>query len=264
MRYSFPQPGNEDEFEEFCVRFYRLWLKRDGLIRYGKRGEKQDGIDIIDQANQKPLVAIQCKQHEQGKRISKKDIQDEVALAEASLHPIERYIIATTARKSRTAQDTVVELNGREDASRRFEVLIHFWEDICAWLGEFERAVLDYVLYGERHDQQSLASITWGPGTRSAATADSETGDEGTELYPEIDVLFKNRKLEAAEHEINKLPDPEQDSTLSKQRRYAILRLRAKLALERLHYDEAARLFMLAYHTSPELQQARQNRVLSL
>ena len=80
----------------------------------------------------------------------------------------------------------------------------------------------------------------------------------------EIDTLFKDRRLEAAEHDISKLADPEQDSTLSTRRRYAILRLRAKLAIERLQFDEAARLFTLAYETCPELQQSRQNRVLAL
>jgi tetratricopeptide (TPR) repeat protein len=45
---------------------------------------------------------------------------------------------------------------------------------------------------------------------------------------------------------------------------YEILRLRAKLATELQNYDEAVRLFKLAYERRPELAQARQNFVLSL
>ena len=75
MRYRYPQPGNDDEFEDFCVRYYRHLLKRSGLVRYAKRGEEQDGIDIIDQLAPKPLVAIQCKLHEPHKTIRPQEIQ---------------------------------------------------------------------------------------------------------------------------------------------------------------------------------------------
>jgi predicted helicase len=108
------------------------------LIRYAKRGEEQDGIDIIDQLGSKPLFAIQCKHHERTKTIPPQEIEDQVSRAEASSQPVDRYIIATTAKKSRRAQDTVLKLNERE--SRPFSVEIHFWEDICAYLDGFGKA----------------------------------------------------------------------------------------------------------------------------
>src|SRR5687768_7745515 len=113
MRHRYPQPGNEDELEEFCLRFYRYSQRCAGLTRYGKRGQRQDGIDLIDQHAISPLLAIQCKLHEPTKTISPKEILVEVAKAEKSLHKVGFYIIATTARKSRDAQDTILELNKR-------------------------------------------------------------------------------------------------------------------------------------------------------
>jgi hypothetical protein len=83
-RHRYPQPGNEDEFEDFCVRFYSHLLKRSGLVRYAKRGYKQDGIDIIDQHCIKPIYAIQCKHHEATKTIKPKEIRDEVSNVESS------------------------------------------------------------------------------------------------------------------------------------------------------------------------------------
>lgn len=259
-RYEYIRPGNEDEFEDFCVRFYRQSLKRSGLVRYGKRGERQDGIDIIDQLCLKPLIAIQCKRHEPTKTIPPQEIKDEVSKVESSSQSVDHYIIATTARKSTNAQNTVQQLNQRSDESRQFKVEIHFWEDIYTRLNEFGRTIADFIFDGKRSDEEFLKPVQCDAG--SYATADS--ANEAGELYSEIDTLFKDRRLEAAEHDISKLADPEQDSTLSTRRRYAILRLRAKLALEQLQFDEAARLFTLAYETCPELQQARQNRVLAL
>lgn len=260
-RYDYPHPGNDDEFEEFCLRFYRHSLERSALARYGKRGERQYGIDIIDQfCSKKPRIAIQCKHHERTKTIPSKEIRDEVALAESSSYPLEHYIIATTAKKSRKAQDTVVQLNERSADARKFTVEIHFWEDISSRLAEFGRAIADFIVYCEQPEKELFTPIQ--RGVNSYAALESTNDDE--ELYSGIDTLFKDRKLEVAEHEISKLGDPEQDSTLNVHQRYLILRLRAKLASEHQHFDEAARLFTLAYDTCPDLKQAKESHLLAL
>lgn len=260
-RYNYPPPGNDDEFEEFCLRYYRHLLERSALVRYAKRGERQHGIDIIDQfCSKKPRIAIQCKHHERTKTIPPKEIRDEVTLAESSSYPLEHYIIATTAKKSRTAQDTVVQLNERSADSRKFTVEIHFWEDISSRLVGFGRAIADFIVYCEQREEELSAPIHRGVGSYASL----ESPNDGEELYSEIESLFKDRKLEAAEHAIGKLGDPERDSTLSVRQRYLILRLRAKLALEHQHFDEAARLFTLAYDACPDLKQARENHLLAL
>ena len=86
MRY--PQPGNEDDFEGFCLRLYRIYLERDGFVLYAKRGEKQHGIDIIDQHSVKPVIAIQCKFHEPHKTIPPQEIKNEVEKAESISTPL--------------------------------------------------------------------------------------------------------------------------------------------------------------------------------
>ena len=263
MRYTYPQPANDDEFEDFCVRYYRHLLKRSGLVRYAKRGEEQDGIDIIDQLGTKPFTVIQCKHHEPHKNIPPREIKGEVTKAESSSQPIDHYIIATTAKKTAKAQEAVVELNQRDAESRPFTVEIHFWEEICTRLNEFGKAVAEFIVYGEKSPEELIEVIQVCAGYRSA-TIDSPAEAKDVQSYPEIDDLFTTRKLEAAEHEISKLPDPEHDSALSEPQRYAILRLRAKLAAERFDFDEAARLFTLAYATCPNLQQAQQNHILAL
>ena len=186
-RYRYSHPGNEDEFEDFCVRFYCHWLKRSGLVRYAKRGEGQTGIDIVDQFCMKPVFAIQCKHREPTKTIRPKEIEDEVSQLELSSYPVDRYIIATTAKKSKNAQDTVLRLNQRE--SRRFEVEIDFWEEICTRLNEFDKAVAEFIFDGKRSEEESLTPVQYGTAGYAAAPADS--ANEIGELYSEIDTLFK-------------------------------------------------------------------------
>jgi len=261
MCHEYPAPGNEHEMEDFCLRYYRFLLKREGLVHYGKRGEKQDGIDVIDQHGQKPVYAIQSKRHEPHKTIPPAEIKAEVGLAENSQHEIDHYLIATTAKKSRNAQDTILELNKR--ASKKFLVEIHFWEDICTRLNEFGRAIAELLIYADQPSETNLHLI----GVETYRLPNSlQTAEiaEGEELYPEIIELLKDRKLEAAEHEIEKLPPLEETGSLDSHRRYAILRLKAKLQFELCNFDEASRLFLSAYDILPKLSQARQNRVLAL
>lgn len=119
-RIQYQQPGNEDEFEEFCLRFYRHHVKRGGLTRYGKRGERQHGIDLIDQHAESPRIAVQCKHREPGKTLKPAEISAEVQLVESAPNDVERYIIATTAKKSTHAHNRVVKLN--QSADRNFKV----------------------------------------------------------------------------------------------------------------------------------------------
>ena len=146
MGSRFPQPDNELAFEQLCLRLYRKLWKNEGLYLYGKRGQAQHGVDIHDQIGQRPLSAVQCKHHEPVKTISPEEIKGEVTKAENSHFSIERYVIATTARKSSEAQDCVAKLNQRSD--KKFLVEIHFWEEICQYASEFGRVIAEFIIHG--------------------------------------------------------------------------------------------------------------------
>lgn len=260
MAHRYPQPGNEDEFEDFCLRYYRQLWSCESLELYGKRGERQDGIDIIDQLRTQPFRAIQCKCHEPTKNLPPAEIRKEVAKVEASEHAVEQYVIATTAKKSNRAQDAAIKLNERPD--RQVTVQVHFWEDVCIRLSEMPRAVAETIVYGQSILAADSRVTQSGAGaeTSHVVTVSIGPGEAPNARYSEIHALFDARKIEIAEYEILKLPDPE-TSTLPRDEKYAFLRLRAKLALERCRFEDAARLFHAAYHEVPELDQAKQNHV---
>jgi hypothetical protein len=75
---SFPIPTDEDDFEDLCVDLLRLYWVRPGLERYGAKGQRQNGIDILDLKGVSPLHAAQCKLREYGKKLSPTDIETEV------------------------------------------------------------------------------------------------------------------------------------------------------------------------------------------
>lgn len=52
MGIRYTQPDNEDGFEQLCLRLYRKLWKNESLVLYAKRGEEQNGIDILDPYSQ--------------------------------------------------------------------------------------------------------------------------------------------------------------------------------------------------------------------
>ena len=264
MGFRYQQPDNEDAFEQMCLRYYRKFLKNESLQLYGKRGEEQDGVDIFDPIETAPIHAVQCKHHEPNKTIPPAEIKDEVAKAEKSHFKIERYIIATTARKHTNAQKTVADLNQRP--TKTFTVEIHFWEEVCGYLSTLPQIQAHFIVCGRDTGAEVLASILQDPQIAEIASRllSVVPAEPATGAYREIEQLLNDRSFEAAKHELTKLPVDEKLAAMANDDRYKILRLRAKLDLEIGEFESAGELFLHAFETSPELDQAKQNRVLGL
>ncbi len=261
----YPQPSNEDEFEEFCLRFYRKHLQREGLSRYGKRGERQDGIDIFDQLNMTPVVAIQCKHHEPTKQLTATEIQDEVKKAKGSVIKLNRYIIVTSARRSRRAHDTVVALNA--DGQVKFQVEVHFWEDICSWLDLFILPLALEIVYGRNIVAEAARSQSWLslPNNTEVLSQHRQSSRADERLvFSVVEQLLQERKIDLAAHELSQTPEPTLENGSSRELRYAWNRLRGKLAIEAGDFSEASSCFLAAYQACPDSDQAKQNHVLAL
>lgn len=261
MALEYPRPGNDDAFEEFCLRFYRRLWKKDGLKRYGKRGESQDGIDIFDQLGRKPVWAIQCKHRESHKLLTKAEIELEVAKAEGSGLGLERFVIATTAKKSKKTQQVVLALNQR--ANKKFDVDIQFWEDVCELMEAFGRAQAELIVYGEVLLAGAAAASTDNPPLALSVTEHSHApvGDS-TDPLNAIEVLIERRRVEVARHELSKWPETDGFDALTRATQYQLTRLRAKVDLECDEYESAGRRFLAAFEISPDSEQSKQNRVL--
>jgi hypothetical protein len=149
MAFRHPQPSNEDDFELFGLRLLRAVWGRPNLQLHGKRGERQDGIDLIDLSGSTPFRAAQCKHHEAGKTIPPKEIEGEVAKALKHDPPLDEYYILTTAKKARQAQKAVLKINQQHETEGKFLVVLWHWEEIEQCLDGLDEVTADEVLRGD-------------------------------------------------------------------------------------------------------------------
>lgn len=187
---QYPAPKTEQEFERFCVEFLRRYWNKPGLHLYAKRGEGQNGVDIVDQVDVTDLHAAQCKHHEETKNITPKEISDEVAKAVKFPQQIRLYGICTTAKKSAEAQNRVMEINRTHASQNLFKVQLIYWEEVESFLDHNPSLV-------------ELLSVTSAAGVRSvirdelAASEARQATRDGLLLSPKenpvsLDVIHKD------------------------------------------------------------------------
>ena len=134
----FPIPSDDNDFEDLCVDLLRLHWNRPKLERFGRKGQKQFGIDILDLGGAVPLYAAQCKLREYGKTLSPTEISDEVDKARKFVPALGKYGILTTAKISTQVQTRVLELNRRHTELGLFEIELLAWNKICGLLQAYE------------------------------------------------------------------------------------------------------------------------------
>lgn len=154
IRLKHEQPANERDFEILCLRLLRRYWDCPTLELYGRRGEKQDGIDILDVGGSEILRAAQCRLHDRTKTFSKTEIRSAVDAAKSFAPPLDLYLILTTAKVSTGAQKEVLRINTEHDKLGLFKVELKTWDRIEILLDEYPN--VRELTYGAARQTESL------------------------------------------------------------------------------------------------------------
>lgn len=119
-------PGTKDasEFEDIVCDVCKKKYKKE-FQKYGRSGQKQNGIDIIS-IGIKKIICIQCKNC----KISKKDIVKMINDVKECGLRISKFIIATNMFRDVKLQKFITEINNCNTENINFGICIIFWEDI--------------------------------------------------------------------------------------------------------------------------------------
>jgi tetratricopeptide (TPR) repeat protein len=260
-------PSNEDDFEVLCLKLLRVRWKRPQLQQYGKRGERQHGIDLLDTSGTTPLLAAQCKLHESHKTIPPQEIETEVEKALTFPLPLHQYTILTTARVSTQAQNKVIEINLKHESLGLFTVELLHWKQIEQMLQDFPD--LRDEIYGgigaaqaSRMEQQltdlHLAVKSIPLEERGSSTSGS--ADEG--LLDEAKAHIEQHEYQLARLLLQRLKKERWDA-LTPRLRFRLLSNIGAVNLNEGQLKEAAKCFLEAKVFQPEDEKALTNEVLA-
>lgn len=262
MSFRYPQPSNEDDFELFCLRFLRELWRCPSLQRYGKRGERQDGIDLIDEAGGPPLRATQCKHHEPDKTLPPAEIEAEVGKAVDSPLPLDEYYVLTTGRKTAPAQNAVIRINRDHAAANRFRVFDWTWADIEERLSQMDDASQERVLRGDSgRGGPAVCRILAGvmadrldrPLYASASVLDLE--------LEAVKEMLDRHEPEAAGSKLREIEARAADK-LQPHHQYQLRALRSKIYSDRWEWEKAGRELIDDERFMPDTERARVNEAL--
>jgi tetratricopeptide (TPR) repeat protein len=262
MAFRFPQPSNEDDFELFCLRFLRELWKCPTLQQYGKRGERQHGIDLIDEAGIPPLRAVQCKHHEPDKTIPPSEIEGEVKKALGSGLPLDQYYILTTARKTAQAQNVIIRINQDHANAGRFRVFLWTWADVETWLSEMDDMAQERVLRGDTG--RSGPAISRLMAAVMAEHFDRPQYASASVLDTELECIqhvIERHEFEVAETKLRELETRAADK-LQPHHRYQLKALRSRIFSSRWQWAQAGRELLNAKRLMPDTERARINEAL--
>ncbi|MFW6039305.1 MAG: hypothetical protein ACOC9P_02385, partial [bacterium] len=194
--HDYPRLSNEQDFERLCLRLFRRHLQLDDLQLYGRRGQKQDGCDLVGVDGQGRVVGIQCKQREVHRPLTQEEVRAEVEKAKGFHPPLARYIIATSAPRDTKLQQLATQLTRSHRVEDLFHVTVMCWDDLQELLRDYpEVATHFYGITTDATDSNTtLPSVMKDESSRS----DRCGGDEPSDLHAEID--------EAAQHLTNRQP----------------------------------------------------------
>lgn len=122
------KPANWQDFERICCEIAKVIWNDQYAKRYGRPGQKQDGVDIYGHEKDcDDFSGIQCKRYD---KISNSIIDDEIKNATGFKPALKHLIIATTADRDTKIEEYIRQKDVENRKNNLFSVSILEWEDI--------------------------------------------------------------------------------------------------------------------------------------
>lgn len=144
IRLRYPTPQNAADFERLCLQLLRKYWDCSTLELFGRSGEKQQGIDILDFSGVDQLKAAQCKLKETSKPLRAIEVRTEAETAALFTPKLSHFAILTTARISTQTQRVLLEINQEHRKAGLFSVELIAWDQLQDLLDAFPEVAEEF------------------------------------------------------------------------------------------------------------------------
>lgn len=129
---EYAPPRSWDQFEELCADVFQSAWRDPALVRHGRAGQRQHGVDIVGRNGSIYPIGLQCKKKSRWpiSKLTSKQIDDEVAEARNFTPPLKSFYILTTAPDDSKLQAHVRAINVSQKKAKSFEVILLGWDEI--------------------------------------------------------------------------------------------------------------------------------------
>lgn len=125
-------PRSWDQFEELCADVFQEEWRDAGLVRHGRAGQPQDGVDIVGRDGALWPVGVQCKKKSVWpvKTLSCKDLEREVDKARYFKPALRAFYLVSTSPDDGKIQARARELTLEHKSAGLFTVNVIGWSEL--------------------------------------------------------------------------------------------------------------------------------------
>jgi hypothetical protein len=125
-------PRSWDQFEELCADTFQEEWQDSTLVRHGRTGQTQHGVDIVGRDGANWPVGIQCKRKSLWpvSEVTTRDLDDEVEKAKNFKPPLKTFYLVSTAPDDQPLQQHARLITERHQREGLFAVAIIGWSEL--------------------------------------------------------------------------------------------------------------------------------------
>ena len=163
VHFDFPPPRSWEQFEELCADLFELMWSDPGLVRYGRAGQTQNGVDIVAARGAISPVGLQCKKKARWpvKKLTFAEVKTETEEADKFRPLLKEFYILTTALSDAGLEQQVRQLNESRQKNKQFPVTILTWPEIVRRVARHDEVARKHFPLGGREDSFSPLLATW-------------------------------------------------------------------------------------------------------
>jgi hypothetical protein len=201
-------PKTWEQFEELCADTFAALWSDPGLVRHGRSGQRQKGVDIISRPGGR-WTGLQCKKKAVWpvKTLTKAEIDSEVKEALTFTPKLEDFWILTTAPDDVHLQAHVNQLNEKHEAAKEFTVHLLGWREILTHATLYPRVVAKHFGIQVAQEREPLLAA-WSAINDGLDVNDEELDTRCQELVHELHrsphgrILVRQRESDALEQQL--------------------------------------------------------------
>jgi hypothetical protein len=230
-------PRSWDQFEELCADTFQEEWQDSTLVRHGRAGQAQHGVDIVGSDGAIWPVGIQCKKKAQWpvSVVTKKDLDVEVAEATKFNPPLKAFYLISTAPDDQPLQEHARSISERHLKRGLFTVSVIGWRELVRRTTRHPHVAAKHFGSHSRGPSSPLLA-TWLASAGKLLLDDRELGIAIRELihdlgdYPEGRIVFRQKETEELLFQIKQV-QRERNQCLTHRER--VLELRDELKMVR-------------------------------